>query len=420
MPINPVNNETMSHTAPVQRWGQGQGAGVPNFERGSPIQGNFGNHFELVTSYPQGMEVATAGPSSANQIGGIPHSVIPAAPDQGSTASQNDAAQPGALTEHYNNTAEGLAAPENHVQAKPVTKPARKSGPVIVTTPDTQVDPSLIDPRLWELWRQGMPSSVENNVTDQSSNALGPKAAATTTVETAPAVNTGSTTPNASTVNTATPAPNTSTVKAAPASNTAPAVKAARTSKTAQTSKTARAVKAARAVNTASTGNTGSTVNTGPTAPNASTVNTASNAPNASTVKAAPPFNTATTGQGVQLPVTRFLQYTNSYAFGSQMAKKPRFKKNGSPHRPWIFGYTFPGTTEYSLYYLTCPKMGCPAFKSHPLVDGRGAQHIRACGGEFQDEAEMIRKFGTQCECEIFPFFSASQMLIVYSDYSQR
>lgn len=108
---------------------------------------------------------------------------------------------------------------------------------------------------------------------------------------------------------------------------------------------------------------------------------------------------TASNGQDVQIPATRFLKYVNRFSTGTQMTKRPKFKKNGIPSRPWVFGYTFPGTTEYALYYLTCPKMVCPAFKTHPLVDERGAQHIRACGGEFQDEAEMVRKFGTQSEC---------------------
>lgn len=118
--------------------------------------------------------------------------------------------------------------------------------------------------------------------------------------------------------------------------------------------------------------------------------------------------NTAPTSQVVQVgipsvqrpTVDRFLYYVGTYAVGSHMVRKPHFKNNGVPNRPWIFGYTFPGTSEYVLYYLSCPKIGCAAMSVHPLIDDRGAEHLRGCHCEFRDEVEMIQKYGTQSECD--------------------
>lgn len=118
--------------------------------------------------------------------------------------------------------------------------------------------------------------------------------------------------------------------------------------------------------------------------------------------------NTVPTSQAVQVgvpsvkipTVDRFLYYVGTYAMGSHMVRKPHFKNNGLPNRPWIFDYTFPGTSEYALYYLSCPKVGCAAMSVHPLIDDRGAQHLRGCRCEFRDEVEMIQKYGTQSECD--------------------
>lgn len=119
----------------------------------------------------------------------------------------------------------------------------------------------------------------------------------------------------------------------------------------------------------------------------------------------------------VQVPtVHRFLNYVGAYAVGSHMTKMARFKRNGDPNRPWIFGYTFPGTSEYGLYYLSCPKNGCTAKSYHPLIDGRGAQHMRDCGCEFGDEVDMIRKYGTQGACDShFPWQLYVYMLTIHS-----
>lgn len=102
-------------------------------------------------------------------------------------------------------------------------------------------------------------------------------------------------------------------------------------------------------------------------------------------------------GQAAQVPASEYLQQTKSFVTVSQLGKKSKFKKGNRPNRPWLFGYTFPGS-QYALYYLTCPTLGCAAVNTHPLIKGRGAEHMRACGGNFVDEQDMIRKYGTQGE----------------------
>lgn len=300
------------------------------------------------------MEIATADPSSANQngTGSINSSFTPINSVQGFMVDQKEAVVPDAIAAHCNTITTGSNeeapdVPENLVQANHATQVAlaRNLSPVVVATPNT--DPlevnsipgnaGMMDPHMWELCEQGYQAPSGNKH----------------------AVNCTSTA----------------------ASSEGPCSDAAGTT----------VIEPAPGVNTAST------FNNAPLDEAASTV---------AIVPAVHPVlavETTPDSQDAQGPVSKFLNYVDSWVTGQKMAKRPKFKKPSKeiPARPWVFGHTFPGTTEYALYYLTCPKHGCPALKNHPLVDGRGAQHIRACGGKFQDEDEMVRKFGTQGECDL-------------------
>lgn len=63
------------------------------------------------------------------------------------------------------------------------------------------------------------------------------------------------------------------------------------------------------------------------------------------------------------------------------LSKRSHNNTHGKPNRPWLFEYTFAGSNQMGIYYLVCPNINCGVINTHPLVNGRGEAHIRACGG---------------------------------------
>ncbi|KAL2285607.1 hypothetical protein FJTKL_07636 [Diaporthe vaccinii] len=78
--------------------------------------------------------------------------------------------------------------------------------------------------------------------------------------------------------------------------------------------------------------------------------------------------------------------------------RKGRSKASGRPNRPWVFGYWF--DNEYGLYIMSCPEKGCEMgteiFTTHPLMRNDAADHLQECGHDFNDDDDMVRKYGTQ------------------------
>lgn len=263
-------------------------------------------------------------------------------------------------------------AVENRGQADAASKQGRKSnrrssrkpGPVIVTTPepvnttDTETNNVPLDPQLWKSWQSNAPSVVGNNIAwDQR-----PTGGATS----AP-FDTGNSNPM--TVPTA---------SAVPLSEAAVSVMGGQTAKP----KLAANVlsNATRPLQFA----------------------------NVATDNIPAGVGIDLSDRRVQRAAPHFLGHVANHVTTTHMGKRPRFKRNSkAPQRPWLFAYKFPGTNEVGIYYLSCVKQRCAVFNQDPLADGSGEAHIRKCGGEFEDEADMLRKFAAQGE------FSADREVIV-------
>lgn len=59
----------------------------------------------------------------------------------------------------------------------------------------------------------------------------------------------------------------------------------------------------------------------------------------------------------------------------------------------WIFEYRF--QDDVALYVMRCPHEFCqnPVFSRHPLMRDRAATHLKACGQDFQNEREMVKRY---------------------------